>query len=136
MRRYPLISRRKSYCSQAGNLKMSEILADPRRFSKNVSRGRHFGGFRVETEVFMNSSHQAENALKKGLPGRKRHARVPIQFRVRFGAAGVEDKLVRIQTCVAVVACEIIPHQFPVHGLGEIGRIFYSHLGFAGCLYD
>src|SRR3984893_11586096 len=100
---------------------MSEVLAHTAALlEERLDRGRDLGGLGIEGEIPVYFLHKIENRFQQRTSSRKRLARVVGEFPTCTHALRTEDKLVRVQTLLAMVAGHRLHNGLPGWRSGEI----------------
>src|ERR1700674_2394226 len=116
---------------------MSEVLAHTTALLEELlNGGRDLGRLSIKAKIPVYFSHKIENPLQQRTPCGKRLARVVGEFPTRPHALRAEDKLVCIQTLLAMVAAQRLHNRLPGWRSGEIRPFDAVHFKFAAGLHD
>src|ERR1700731_1386211 len=116
---------------------MSEVLAHTTALLEELlNGGLDLGGLSIEAKIPVYFSHKIENRLQQRTPCGKRLARIVGEFPTRPRALRAEDKLVCIQTLLAMVAAQRFHNRPPGWRSGEIRPFDAAHFQFAAGLHD
>src|ERR1700674_292450 len=116
---------------------MSEVLAHTTALLEELlNGGRDLGRLSIEAKIPVYFSHKIENRLQQRTPGGKRLARVVGEFPSCSRALRTEDKLVCIQTLLAMVVGQRLHNCPPGWRYGEIRPFDAVHFQFAVRLHD
>src|ERR1700730_8482901 len=100
---------------------MSEVLAHTTALLEELlNGGLDLGGLSINANMQVNFSHKLEKPLQQRTPCGKRLAVVVGEFPTRPHALRAEDKLVCIQTLLAMVAAQRLHNRLPGWRSGEI----------------
>src|SRR5271155_393637 len=116
---------------------MSEVLAYATAFlEERLDRGRDLGRLSIELEIPVYFSHEVENCFQQWTFCWKRVARVVCEFPTCSHALRAEDKLVRVQTLLAMVRGQRLHHGSPRRRSGTIRPVDAVHFQFAASFHD
>jgi len=113
---------------------MGEVLANATAFLEEcLDRSRDLGRLSIEAEIPVYFSHKIENRLQQRPSSREptRSRRVPCPYALR-----TEDKLVRVETLLAMVPGQRLCNGLPGWRSGEIRPLDAVHFQFAAGLHD
>jgi hypothetical protein len=116
---------------------MSEVLTHaPPLLEEFLDWGRDVSRLGIEAEIPVYLSHEFEHCLQQWTSGGKRRARVVGKFPARRHALRIEDKLVRVQTLLAMVGHQRFDNGLPRRRCRKIRRFGGVYFQFTGGLND
>ena len=118
-------------------MQMGEVLANATAFLEEcLDRSRDLGRLSIEAEIPVYFSHKIENRLQQRPSSRERPTRVVGEFPACPYALRTEDKLVRVETLLAMVPGQRLHNCLPGWRSGEIRPLDAVHFQFAAGLHD